>query len=148
MLSAAFTLAIYGYLRVSEFTQPAHTQSPLPSRRIACVTTQAPLHHSPHSFQNRSVSSKAHNLHCGKRIRHLPSPAHEGQPLRGLQRACSSLCLSRWCSSHKEGCQQYLRYSLKHSGYAPQQFNSHSYSFRIDAVTTAAHSKMAQETIQ
>ncbi len=46
----------------------------------------------------------------------------------------------------RKRCLQYIRYSLKHSGYDPMNFNTHS--FRIGAATTAAQSGTKQETIQ
>lgn len=149
MLAAAFTLAFYGFLRVSEFTTPPHSKF---NPRFHPSTSHVRLHRRHYTFH--IPHSKTDQLHQGHTIRVCSTNSASICPV-GLMRTYLDTRSSRPgpLFTFADGqpltrflCLYYLRTLLKHSGHDPEKFNTHS--FRIGAATTAAHVGLSESTIK
>ena len=149
MLSAAFTLAFHGFLRVSEFTMPPHTRF---NPRLHPSTSHVELHRRYYTFY--LPHSKTDQLHRGYTIRLTGATPVTMCPVRhmraylrtrpSMQGPLFTFSDGRPLTRHL--CLHYLRSSLRYLGRNPEDFNTHS--FRIGAATTAAHKGASEATIQ
>ena len=150
MLSAAFTLAFHGFLRVSEFTMPPHTRF---NPRFHPVTSHVALHRRYFTFFiPRSKTDQFHRGHTIRLSRSTQPPICPVRHMRAYMRTMRQtppgplFTFSDGRPLTRRMCLHYLRRSLKHSGHNPQHYNTHS--FRIGAATTAAHEGATESTIQ
>ena len=148
MLSAAFTLAFHGFLRVSEFTMPTnHRFNP----RFHPTPKHVRLHRHHFSFfiphSKTDQFHRGHTLNIAEAKPSICPVRHMRAYLKGGDKWQGPLFVFKdGTPLTRKRCLQYLRYSLQRSGYNPLDFNTHS--FRIGAATTAAHSGEQLETIQ
>ena len=149
MLSAAFTLAFHGFLRVSKFTMPPHTRF---NPRFHPATSHVAHHRRYFTFF--IPRSKTDQFHRGHTIRISRSTRPSICPVRHMRAYMRTMHptpgpLFTFRDNRpltRRRCLQYLRRSLKHSGHNPEHYNTHS--FRIGAATTAAHEGATESTIQ
>ena len=127
MLFAAFTLAFHGFLRVSKFTIPPHTQF---NPRLHHSTSPLYL---PHSKTDQLCRGGSPVTIC-----HAPTSRQDGQR--------KALCSHSAMPLTRHLCLHYLRSSLRLMGCNQEDFNIHS--FRIGAATTTAHKGASEATIQ
>ncbi len=152
MLTAAFLLAFFGFLRVSEFTIPSRSRF-----NPQTHPTKGSIARKRKYFTFTIKASKTDQLHKGHKIYILRSddkfcpvsamekylrrfseyPAVRAQPLFTF-RDGSPLT--------RHSCLKHLRRFLRKAGYAPGDFNTHS--FRIGAATSAAHSGLPAHQIK
>ena len=100
MLSAAFTLAFHGYLRVGEFTIPAGARF---NPRFHPTTKHVTIYRNHYTFLiSHSKTDQSHTLHQKIQLIHLPSPAYEGVLTSRIQMAWPSFHFQRWHPSHKD----------------------------------------------
>ena len=152
MLSAAFTLAFFGFLRVSEFTTPSsHRFNP----RIH--PTLADIRWAKDHFTLLLRHSKTDQYFKGQTIRFprirgslCPFTAMDRYATnRGPVRTPGCTPLFVFASGHpltRPTFLKYLRQLLQEAHYPPAAFNTHS--FRIGAATSAAHSGVPASTIK
>ena len=150
MLSAAFTLAFYGFLRVSEFTSPSHKRF---DPRIHPITTD--ISWSKSHFHYRLKKSKTDQLHKGQTI-YLPRSRGPTCPYaamkmylkhsRATSRPSPLFVFSDGTPLNRGSCLKHLRYLLKTMGYNPRHYNTHS--FRIGAATSAAQAGLSSHDIK
>ena len=152
MLTAAFLLAFFGFLRVSEFTIPSRSRfnprthptkaSISCKRKYYAFTIKASKTDQLHQGHKIYIC-RSHEKFCPysamqKYIGHFPhSPAVGAQPLFTF-RDGSPLT--------RHSCLKHLRRFLHKAGYLPQDFNTHS--FRIGAAMSAAHSGLPAHQIK
>ena len=149
MLSAAFTLAFYAFLRVSEFTMSPHTRF---NPRLHPSTSHVELHRRYYTFY--LPHSKTDQLHHGHTIRLTKTSPGTICPVRHMRAYLGTRPSTRGpLFTFSDGrpltrhlCLHYLRSALRHIGRNPDDFNTHS--FRIGAATTAAHGGASEATIQ
>jgi hypothetical protein len=150
MLSAAFTLAFYGFLRVSEFTSPSHKHF---NPHIHPTTTD--ISWSKNHFHYRLKRSKTDQLHHGQTL-YLPRSSGPTCPYsamktylkhsRATRRPSPLFVFSDSTPLNRSSCLKHLRYLLKRVGYNPKHYNTHS--FRIGAATSAAQAGLSPQDIK
>ena len=149
MLTAAFTLAFHGFLRVGEFTMPPTTRF---NPRYHPSTSHVALHRK--FFTLVIPRSKTDQFHRGHTIRLDQTTPSSICPVKHMKAYITPLpstprplfTFSGGRPLTRRRCLRYLRQSLKHCGYDPSQYNTHS--FRIGAATTAAREGATVSTIQ
>ena len=150
MLSAAFTLAFYGFLRVSEFTSPSLKRF---DPRIHPTATD--IGWSRRYFHYRLKMSKTDQLHRGQTI-YLPRSGGPTCPYAAMKSYIKH-CTATRCPSplfvfsdstplNRRSCLKHLRYLLKKVGCKAKHYNTHS--FRIGAATSAAQAGLASHYIK
>ena len=140
MLAAAFTLAFFGLLRISEFTVPSR-KSFDPRKHATIASIKWRQNHFKFTFK----SSKTDQLGCGQDVyitrvgrRNCPFLAMR-QYYSGLNGLPNNAPLFMFRTGHpltRHSCLTHLRIVLAAAGYQPLAFNTHS--FRIGAATSAA----------
>lgn len=152
MLTAAFLLAFFGFLRVSEFTIPSWSRFDPRSH-----PTKGSISHKQEYYTFTIKASKTDQLHQGQKI----------YILRSHERFCPYSAMRKYLSHFphssslraqplftfrdgspltRHSCLKHLRRFLHKAGYRPRDFNTHS--FRIGAATSAAHSGMPAHQIK
>ena len=152
MLTAAFLLAFFGFLRVSEFTIPSRSRfdprthptkgSVAQRRRYFTFTIKASktdqLHQGQKIYILRSKGRFCLVSAMQKYLHHFSQyPAVRAQPL---------FTFRDYSPLTRHSCLKHLRKFLHKAGYAPGDFNTHS--FRIGAATSAAHSGLPARQIK
>ena len=152
MLSAAFTLAFFGFLRISEFTAPSLRQF---DPRIH--PTMADIHWAKNHFTFHIRHSKTDQHYRGQTV-HLPRLGGRLCPFTSMDRyvagrgsvlAPSRTPLFTFTDGRpltRSSCLKHLRRLLQKAHHPPAAFNTHS--FRIGAATSAAHSGVPSTTIK
>lgn len=150
MLSAAFTLAFYGFLRISEFTIPARKRF-----NPHIHPTTADIFCSKRHFHYRLKMSKTDQLHRGQTIL-LPRSRGSTCPHAAMKaylkhgkltrRPRPLFTFSTGTPLTRGSCLKHLRYLLKRLGYNPKHYNTHS--FRIGAATSAAQVGLSSHDIK
>ena len=150
MLSAAFTLAFYGFLRVSEFTSPSHKRF---NPHIHPTTSD--ISWSKNYFYYKLKRSKTDQLHRGQTI-YLPHSRRPTCPYtamkiylkrsRATKHPSPLFIFSNGTPLNRRSCLEHLRYLLKMEGYNPKHYNTHS--FRIGAATSAAQAGLSSHDIK
>ena len=139
MLAAAFTLAFFGLLRVSEFTVPSK-QSFDPRRHASIASIRWRRKH----FTFTINSSKTDQFHYGQAV-YITKSDSSICPVAAMRQYVQSCGGNRNAPlfTFKTGepltrhsCLLHLRNILAAAGYQPHAFNTHS--FRIGAATSAA----------
>ena len=149
MLAAAFTLAFFGLLRVSEFTVPSkHSFDP---HKHASLTS---IRWGHNYFVFTIKSSKTDQFRHGQAVYIVKSDndlcpftaMHQYLKYCGTKR---EVPLFKFRSGHpltRHSCLKHLRSILTAAGYQPLAFNTHS--FRIGAATSAAQAGMSTSQIK
>ena len=150
MLTAAFTLAFFGFLRISEFTTPskAFNSQLHPSAKNIHWSKNHFTYHLPHSKTDQFF--KGHTLY-------LPR-------LHNNTKICPYTAMDQYFAKHKHhydsplftfanrqpltrrSCLYHLRYYLRKAHYQAEMFNTHS--FRIGAASSAAQAGLSPRTIK
>ena len=149
MLAAAFSLAFFGFLRISEFTSPSKRNF---SHWIH--PTQADIEWDKGHFTFFIKRSKTDQLHHGEYI-HIHRSGGQLCPVKAMKRylKCKHQHSEDPLFTFRNGkpltrhsCLQHLRHLLQRAGYSPELYNTHS--FRIGAATHAAHLGMPSHHIK
>ena len=149
MLSAAFTLAFHGFLRVSEFTMPPHTHF---NPRLHPAISHVVLHRKYFTFFiPRSKTDQLHKGHTIRLSHTTPTSSCPVKHMRAYMRTTHRTSGPLFTFSDgqpltRRRCLHYLRRSLENAGHRPEDYNTHS--FRIGAASTAAHEGASESTIQ
>lgn len=150
MIAAAFTLAFFGFLRISELTVPSHkTFDP------RCHPSLASIRWHKRHYTFRIRTSKTDQLFGGHTVtipqikggccpfstmakywRHQTAPP----TTKPLFTFANGTPLTR------HSCLRHITYCLKREGYDPTKYNTHS--FRIGAATSAAKAGLSNERIK
>ena len=150
MLTAAFTLAFFGFLRISEFTTPskAFNHKIHPSVNNIRWSKNHFTYHLPHSKTDQFF--KGHTLYlprlhsntdiCPYRAMDQYLVKHKHHHDSPLFTFANHQPLSR------RSCLYYLRYYLRKAHYHAKMFNTHS--FRIGAASSAAQAGLSPKTIK
>lgn len=150
MLSAAFSLAFFGLLRVSEFTVPSQR-----AFNHQLHPTQDSIKWGRGQFTFHIKRSKTDQLQHGEYI-HIRQSGGELCPVRAMrkyleirdnrQHAKDPLFIfSNHSPLTRRSCLKNMRHLLRSAGYEPELFNTHS--FRIGAATHAAQLGMPSHHI-
>ncbi len=145
LLGAAFSLAFFGMLRISEFTAPSVAGF---NHRIQATRDCVELGKGHYTFLIRK--SKTDQLQQGGKVYIRESGGHLC-PVKAMRRYLKSrkhhlhdkdplFTFSDHKPLTRHSCLRHLRYFARKAGYVPQRFNTHS--FRIGAATHAAHNIM------
>ena len=152
MLAAAFTLAFFGLLRISEFTVPSKLS--FNPRKHASITS---IKWKEDHFIFTIKSSKTDQLRYGQAL-YITRSRSEICPFAAMRRYFHSRGLNKSLKhaplfSFKNGqpltrhsCLKHMRSILAAAGYQPLTFNTHS--FRIGAATTAAQAGIPTSQIK
>ena len=151
MLSAAFSLAFCGFLRVSEFTVPSKRAF---NRRTHPTRSSIELHKDHFVFFIKQ--SKTDQFHHGNYV-YVWRSGSQLCPVRAMERYLKSykndwhgkdplFAFSDHTPLTRHSCLKHMRHLLHRAGYPSQLFNTHS--FRIGAATHAAHLGMPSHYIK
>lgn len=151
LLAAAFSLAFFGMLRISEFTAPSARRF---NHRIHPTRNCVELSKGHYTFHIKR--SKTDQLHHGEEV-HISQSGGQLCPVTAMRRYMKSrkqqrrnrdplFIFSNSKPLTRHSCLKHLRHFLEKAGYSPQLFNTHS--FRIGAATHAAHLGMPSHHIK
>ena len=152
MLAAAFTLAFFGLLRISEFTVPSKRS--FDPRKHASITS---IQWKGNHFIFTIKSSKTDQLHYGQAV-YITRSHSEICPFAAMRQYFSYCGLNKSLRDAplftfktgqpltRHSCLKYLRSSLAAAGYQHLTFNTHS--FRIGAATSAAQAGIPTSKIK
>ena len=152
MIAAAFTMAFFGFLRVSEFTVPtlkAFNSHIHPSAASIHWSNNYFLYHLKHSKTDQFSKGhtlrfpRLHNKICPYKAMARYFKAHKTHSRGGTSP------LFTFADGHPLTRQNFLanlRYFLKKAHYPARAYNTHS--FRIGAATTAAQAGMSAKAIK
>lgn len=152
MLTAAFTLAFYGLLRISEFSIPSKSKF---DPRIHPTHTDIRWH--KHRFTYHLKRSKTDQFQQGHKINFYQVDNHSC-PYSAMKRYFSQARLYTNRRTKplfmfhngdpltRRNCLKHLRELLKQANLSPHLFNTHS--FRIGAATSAAASGISNRAIK
>ena len=150
MLAAAFTLAFYGLLRVSEFTIPSLKRF---NPRYHPLAKHIVIHRKFYTF---FLSKSKTDQHQQGHLVYVHRSSHNQCPLRYMKQYIYGkhppktngplFVFKNGQPLTRRLCLYYLRHYLYTSGYSPQDFNTHS--FRIGGATTAAQKGISKSNIK
>lgn len=152
MLAAAFTLAFFGLLRISEFTVPSR-KSFDPRKHASIASIKWRKNH----FNFTIKSSKTDQLGCGQDL-YITRAGRRICPFSAMRQYFNYCGLNRLPNNAplftfktgrpltRHSCLTHLRTILAAAGYQPLAFNTHS--FRIGAATSAAKAGLSISQIK
>ena len=150
MLAAAFTLAFFGLLRVSEFTVPSLREF---DPRIHA--TNGSIHFSRNHYTFHLSRSKTDQYGHGYDV-YIPQIGGKLCPHAAMinylteqgqtMQAAPLFVFTSGKPLTRNSCLKHLHHALGRIGYDPKNFNTHS--FRIGAATSASHAGISTSVIK